>query len=37
MLTIDSESIKRVTNGDLVVRGIPEEISREIMRMDGAS
>ncbi len=28
MLTIDSESIKRVTNGDLVVRGIPEEISR---------
>jgi hypothetical protein len=26
MLTIDSESIKRVTNGDLIVRGIPEEI-----------
>jgi hypothetical protein len=26
MLAIDSESIKRVTNGDLIVRGIPEDI-----------
>ena len=26
MQAIDSESIKRVTNGDLIVRGIPEEI-----------
>jgi hypothetical protein len=28
MLAIDSESIKRVTNGDLIVRGIPEDISK---------
>ena len=26
MLTIDSESIKRITNGDMIVRGIPEDI-----------
>ena len=26
MQLIDEESIKRVTNGDLIVRGIPEEI-----------
>jgi hypothetical protein len=26
MLAIDDESIKRVTNGDLIVRGNPEEI-----------
>ena len=26
MLAIDSESIKRVTNGDLIVRGIHEDI-----------
>jgi hypothetical protein len=26
MLAIDNESIKRVTNGDLIVRGNPEEI-----------
>ena len=28
MLAIDSESIKRVTNGDLIVRGNPEDISK---------
>jgi hypothetical protein len=26
MQLIDGESIKRITNGDLIVRGIPEEI-----------
>ncbi len=26
MQLIDEESIKRITNGDLIVRGIPEEI-----------
>jgi hypothetical protein len=26
MLPIDSESIKRVTNGDMIVRGIPADI-----------
>jgi hypothetical protein len=26
MQAIDRESIKQVTNGDLIVRGIPEEI-----------
>lgn len=28
MQAIDEESIKRVTNGDLIVRGNPEEISK---------
>jgi hypothetical protein len=28
MISIDSESIKRVTNGDLIIRGIPEDISK---------
>ena len=26
MLLIDSESIKRITNGDMIVRGIPADI-----------
>ena len=28
MQLIDEESIKRVMNGDLIVRGIPEEIAK---------
>jgi hypothetical protein len=26
MLAVDNESIKRITNGDLIVRGYPEDI-----------
>ena len=29
MLSINSESVKRITNGDLIVRGVPEEIRKK--------